>query len=136
MLFKGESDDNDDSDSVDSEVTCDFESFCKSLNDEPEDYSYKMTYDEKMNMVTVDDKICKGSVESARGKRMTLMPNKKKKDTRKKTIVKEAKKRKTKMADRPTKPVAKVSARPMERIDSADSFNSGMILRRGSQAEF
>mmetsp|Transcript_14921 Transcript_14921/g.26964 ORF Transcript_14921/g.26964 Transcript_14921/m.26964 type:complete len:397 (-) Transcript_14921:129-1319(-) len=109
LLFEGESNDNDDDNSVDSALTFDFESFCKSLDDEPEEVSLKMTYDEKVTMITVDDKLCKGSVENARGKTMTLMPNNNKKDMRKKTIVEEVKRRQTTLVTSRSEPAAKLS---------------------------
>jgi len=126
----------DDGDSVDSGVTFDFETFCMSLNEEPAD-SWKMTYEEKASMVTVDEKICKGSVDVARGKRVTLMPSKSEKDMRRKTIVNEVKRRQTKLAAKrgsiQTKsPKYSQSSRRL----SGGTFLSGMVVIRGSSAEF
>mmetsp|Transcript_34132 Transcript_34132/g.71863 ORF Transcript_34132/g.71863 Transcript_34132/m.71863 type:complete len:184 (+) Transcript_34132:958-1509(+) len=109
MLFEGESNYGDDDNSVESELTFDFESFCRSLDDESEESTLKMTYEEKLTMVTVDAKLCKGSVENARGKTMTLMPKNNKKDVRKKTIVEEAKRRQTTLETSRSEPAAKVS---------------------------
>jgi len=127
MLFEGESNYGDDDNSVESELTFDFESFCRSLDDESEESTLKMTYEEKLTMVTVDAKLCKGSVENARGKRMTLMSNKKDKDARKKSIVKEVKRRQTKLAAR-----RKSGAKRPSVLIPEKSFDSRYL--RGSMA--
>ncbi len=99
LLFEDELDADGDDDSVASGANVDFETFCKNLQENPE--SLKMTYEEKASMAILDDKLCKGSVEVARGKRMTLMTNSmSKKRERKQTIVKEVKRRQTKLTAR------------------------------------
>ncbi len=131
----------DDGDSVDSGVTFDFETFCMSLNEEPAD-SWKMTYEEKASMITVDEKICKGSVEAARGKRMMLMPSDSKKDVaRRKTIVNEVKRRQTKLAAKRGGKRGSVQTKDSKntqtsRSTSVGTFLSGMVVVRGSSAEF
>jgi len=99
LLFEKESYDHGDEDSVDSELTFDFESFCRTFDDEPR-MSQKMTYEEKAGMATVGEKLSKGSVEVARGGRMKLMPGDNKMDARRKTILKEVQRRQTKMKTR------------------------------------
>ena len=94
LLFppdENENDKNTDEDSVDSEVTFDFEAYCRSL-DENEDHDHPMSRDDKASMAILDDKFSKGSVDVARGKRMTLMPNANKKEARRKTVMKKARK--------------------------------------------
>lgn len=59
----GGSDDDDGSGSVDSELTFDFESFCRNMGDGDR---LTMTYQEKASMITVEDQYSKGSVEVAR----------------------------------------------------------------------
>lgn len=103
-----------------------------------------MTYEEKATMVSVDDKYSKGSVEVARGKRMTLLPSNSKKDQRRKTIVKEVKRRQTKLAMRR-------ASNQLQALDFGDSnrardsrgarnscisFASGLVIIKGSSAEF
>mmetsp|Transcript_27107 Transcript_27107/g.57573 ORF Transcript_27107/g.57573 Transcript_27107/m.57573 type:complete len:398 (-) Transcript_27107:279-1472(-) len=97
FLFEGETNDKGDNEhSVDdSEVTFDFEPFCRSL-DMDSDQPKKLAFEEKAGMATVDDKLCKGSVEVARGGRMTLMhQSNTAENVRRKTIVKEVKRRQT-----------------------------------------
>mmetsp|Transcript_28175 Transcript_28175/g.48610 ORF Transcript_28175/g.48610 Transcript_28175/m.48610 type:complete len:404 (-) Transcript_28175:212-1423(-) len=135
MLFEGDSNDSQDDDSVDSEVTFDFESFCRTLDDEHD----TMTFEEKVGMVTVDEKFSKGSVEVARGKRMTLVRSTGKTDMHRKTIVKEVKKRQTILAARRSQ-ATHLSKRPNTRSpgrrDSHFSFSSGHVMTKGTSAEF
>ena len=127
VLFKGDSNDNDDDDSsVDSELTFDFESFCRTIVDEGET---KMTHDEKADMVTVEEKYSRGSVEVARGKRMTLIRSKGKTDLRRKTIVNEVKRRQTKLAGH------LASRNSSGHHNSSFSFASGLVIIRGTSAE-
>lgn len=127
VLFKGDSNDNDDDDSsVDSELTFDFESFCRTIVDEGET---KMTHDEKADMVTVEEKYSRGSVEVARGKRMTLIRSKGKTDLRRKTIVNEVKRRQTKLAGH------LASRNSSGHHNSSFSFASGLVIIRGTNAE-
>eukprot|EP00580_Thalassiosira_gravida_P007121 CAMPEP_0201639308 /NCGR_PEP_ID=MMETSP0493-20130528/19016_1 /ASSEMBLY_ACC=CAM_ASM_000838 /TAXON_ID=420259 /ORGANISM="Thalassiosira gravida, Strain GMp14c1" /LENGTH=173 /DNA_ID=CAMNT_0048112665 /DNA_START=103 /DNA_END=624 /DNA_ORIENTATION=- len=107
LLLEEEPKAYEDDDSVGSELTFDCNTFSKTL--EPDDMSLKMTYAEKVSMVTIDEKLCKGSVENARGKTMTLMPNNNKKDMRKKTIVEEVKRRQTTLVTSRSEPAAKLS---------------------------
>eukprot|EP01082_Thalassiosira_pseudonana_P004843 g4167.t1 g4167 contig15:479678-481380(+) len=93
-----EEEDDDYDDGVDSELT--FEDLCKQIAEEEDAGFHEMTTEDKMSMISVQDKFSKGSVEVARGKRMTLMPTKDKGESRRKTIVKEAHRRATKMAVR------------------------------------
>lgn len=79
------------------EQSFNFEEFCKSLDEEEQP---KMSFNEKLSMVVATDKYSKGSVEVARGKRMTLMPCHCVKVMRRKTILKEVKKRQTKLVTR------------------------------------
>jgi len=97
VLFDGDSGDynNSDDNSVDSELTFDFESFCKTLNGED---TAKMTTEERMSMVSIGKKYSQGSVEIARGRKMTLAKTKCKKEVHRKTIAKEAKKTLTKIS--------------------------------------
>jgi len=135
MLFEGESNDNGDDDSVDSEVTFDFESFCRSLDDEHQ----TMTYEEKVGMATVDEKFSKGSVEVARGRRMTLVRSTGKTDTRRKTVVKEVEKRQTILAVRRSQEThlfKRPDTRTPGRHDSHFNFSSGDVMPRGTSAEF
>jgi len=129
MLFEDEEegdDDKSDEDSADSEVTFDFEAFCKGLDDDGGESSGPMTHEEKMSMATVDEKFSKGSVEVARGKRMTLMPNSKdkKKETRRKTIIKEVKKRQTVLKAR--------SKKALNETDSNSPSDEIVLISRGS----
>lgn len=96
MLFEGENDDAEDKDDGDAsdDETLDFEAFCKTLGD---DGSGELTYEEKVNMVVIDEKFAKGSVERARGQRMTMMPSKNTKQANRKTVVDKAKRRQTKL---------------------------------------
>ena len=120
LLFQDEENDEDNAsvNSVDSELTFDFEAFCKSLDDEVE---AEMTYEEKVSMVTVNDKYSGGSVEVARGTRMTLARPKGKSEMRKKTIMKEVKRRQTKLAIRR----ATNDAHEAQQRKSRSSFFSG-----------
>ena len=128
VLFKGDSNDNDDDDSsVDSELTFDFESFCRDLDDEHD----TMTFEEKVSMATVDENFSKGSVEVARGKRMTLVQSTSRTDMRSNTIVKEVKKRQTILAARRSQATHLSSHR-----DSRFSFSSGHVMIKGTSAEF
>ena len=98
-----EDDEDDGSSSVDSDATFDFEDFCKKLDDEeegPKKKSTRMTMKEKLSMVTVDDKYSKGSVDVARGKRMTLMPADHHRHSRRQTIMKEVRTRQTRLSTR------------------------------------
>lgn len=96
VLFEGEEKAIGDDDSAGSDVTFDFESFCNTLDDD--DYQTKVTTDERMTMVSLDDRFSKGSVEVARGHRVTLANKSVQKDVRRKTMMKEVKKRQTKVA--------------------------------------
>ena len=127
MLFEGDSNDNGDDDSVGSEVTFNFESFCRDLDDEHD----TMTFEEKAGMATVDENFSKGSVEVARGKRMTLVQSTSRTDMRRKTIVKEVKKRQTILAARRSQATHLSSHR-----DSRFSFSSGHVMIKGTSAEF
>ena len=133
LLFADEEsnqDNSDDNSSVDSDVTFDFEAFCKNLD---EDEAVKMSQAEKASMATVDDKYSHGSVEVARGKRMTLMPSASKKDLRRKTIIKEVKKRQTVLKARRATKIAKKTNSPRNTLLS---FGSGHVIVRGTSAEF
>jgi len=94
LLYQDEDDASADSvESIDSnEDTLDFESFCKNLGSDEEP---PMTYEEKLSMITVNDKFSKGSVEVARGGRMSIVPTKGANQSRRKTLMKEVKKRQT-----------------------------------------
>jgi len=89
-----------DNDSVDSDVTAGLEAFCRNLDDDAEQ---PMTFEEKAEMVTVSDKFSKGSVEVARGGRMTVVASKSPKEMRRKTLMKEVKKRQTILAAKQTR---------------------------------
>ena len=124
---------SDDNSSVDSEVTFDFEAFCKTLEEEE---AVKMSHAEKASMATVDDKYSHGSVEVARGKRMTLMPSSSKKDLRRKTIIKEVKKRQTVLKAR--RASAKYSKQPSSALNAMLSFGSlgsAHVIVKGTAAE-
>ena len=96
VLFEGDPDDNsDDDNSADSQLTFDFESFCKTMAEEGDT---KMTRAEKLSMVTADEKYSVGSVELARGKRMTIVPCTNKKADHRRTMVKEVSRRQTTLA--------------------------------------
>ena len=140
MLFEEEDSDSiGDDDSVDSELTFDFETFCRTLDDEDErGDETKMTKEEKFSMVTVNEKFSKGSVEVARGKRMTLMPSNSKKDMRRQTILKEVKRRQTTLKNRRAdqKFPRQVSTQEERRSTRRLSFASGLVVVRGTAAEF
>lgn len=79
-----------------------FSAYCKSLSQLSEEQlhslSSKMTHEEKMRMFTVNRQYSKGSVEVARGTRMSVVPHeqiRKKRFDRVSRIVGEAKKRST-----------------------------------------
>jgi len=99
MLFPDDENDSansDDSDEDDEEIG-DLEAFCKTLG---EDEEPPLTFEEKMGMITVNEQFSKGSVEVARGGRMTMVAAKSTGATRRKTIMKEVKKRQTVLAAR------------------------------------
>merc|ERR1712194_690692 len=62
-------------------------------DDSGEDEEPPLTFEEKMGMITVNEQFSKGSVEVARGGRMTMVAAKSTGATRRKTIMKEVKKR-------------------------------------------
>lgn len=149
VLFQDEEkDDDDDNDSADSELTFDFEAYCKGLGQDEErgdDNHFKMSFEDKISMVTIDKKLSKGSVEVARGKRMTLLPSNSKKDLRKKTIVKEVKRRQSLLAAARRMNEGKIVEIPApvgglqrerSRRSSIATFLSGMVVIRGSSGEF
>ena len=135
MLFR-----SDDS-SVDSELTFDFESFCKSLNESEERGGRTtMSFEDKVTMVSIGEKFSQGSVEVARGKRMTLMPSSNKTGQRKKTIMREVRKRQTRLAIERESIIGKSSVlgkknRPF-RDSGFFSFGSAHVIVRGTTAEF
>mmetsp|Transcript_2574 Transcript_2574/g.5465 ORF Transcript_2574/g.5465 Transcript_2574/m.5465 type:complete len:395 (+) Transcript_2574:155-1339(+) len=127
VLFDGDSEDKTDNDdnSVDSEVTFDFESFARSLD---ADGPPRMTVAEKMSMITVSEKYSRGSVEVARGKRMTLHQSKGKSGVERGTIMKEVKRRQTKVtAHRPLMPI--------EESRETRITLGGLVIIRGTSAE-
>lgn len=89
VLYEGDVED-DDAASVGSDVTFDFETFCNTLDD---DQSHlKMTRREKLSMIRINDKFTRGSVETARGHRATLMKPKSKGEVRRDSVIKEVSK--------------------------------------------
>jgi len=96
LLFQDEESGSDDSvgSANSDEDAIDFESFCKTLGTDEEP---PMTYEEKCSMITFNDKYSKGSVEVARGGRMSMVPTKGANESRRKTLMKEVKKRQTVM---------------------------------------
>ncbi len=120
----------DDNTSVGSELTFDFDAFCRQLDD---DARNKMSHAEKVSMVTVGEKFSQGSVEVARGKRMTLLPTQNNMEERRKTIMKEVKRRQTRL----TLTVNRASIKPVKKIHplhgSLLSFNlHGSLLKKDS----
>lgn len=108
LLFQDEKSDSDDSvDSTNSdEDSLDFEAFCKTLDGDEEP---PMTYEEKCSMITVSDKYAKGSVEVARGGRMSMVAGKSANESRRKTLMKDVKKRQTVMAKKRQSVMAEIS---------------------------
>lgn len=129
VLYAEEEDENDDDDSVDSQVTFDFESFVETLDDK----GPRMTMAEKVSMVHISDKYTRGSVEVARGQRSslsrpTLMGNSNGRRSMRKTMVKEVRKRQTKIATRGT-------LRQERRGRETRITMGGLVTIRGSAAE-
>lgn len=128
VLYGDEDEGSDsDDDSVDSQVTFDFEAFCKEID---EDSAPKMSRKERRSMVTIDDRFSKGSVEVARGNRMTLHKQSNQKDMRKKTILKEVNRRQTKVINRKHSPPVRESRERKTRITLG-----GLVTVRGTSAE-
>lgn len=124
MLFEGEIQSGD---SVCSDLTFDFETFCKSLSEAPDEAtSLKMTYAEKASMVSIDEKFSQGSVEVARGKRMSL--KKGKSDSRRQILLKEASRRQSYFTQKREKHRSKAQ--------SFTSFSSRKVIVKGTSAEF
>ena len=95
LLFENENKGGDDDDSVGSEDTPDLEAFCATLGDDEEP---PLTWEEKAGMITVDDKHSRGSVEVARGGRMTVVKRPSAKAKKRKTILKEVNRRQTRVS--------------------------------------
>ena len=92
LMFEDDVDEDDDS--VASEIM-DLETFCKTLNDSDYEQPH-MSFGEKAAMITINEKYSRGSVEVARGRRMTVMASQKgSRGTQRKIILKELKKRQT-----------------------------------------
>lgn len=129
VLYGDDEDEGSDSDddSVDSQVTFDFEAFCKEID---EDSAPTMSRKERRSMVTIDDRFSKGSVEVARGNRMTLHKPSNQKDMRKKTILKEVNRRQTKVINRKHSPPVRESRDRKTRITLG-----GLVTVRGTSAE-
>ena len=82
--------DGDSDDESEVTPTPDLHVFCKQLSEQEEtDELLPLTLEEKMDMITVDERFSRGSVEVARGGRMTLVSKPSKNTVRRKTIVKE-----------------------------------------------
>ena len=96
LLEDGE-DNEDADDSAASELTEDLEAFCQTFDDDEEP---PLTYEEKIGMITVDDKFSQGSVEVARGGRMTVVKRPSVGHKRRQTLVKDLRKRQTRMERR------------------------------------
>ena len=94
MLDDKEVDDDDD-DASDADAG-DLEAFCKNLDEG----NASMSYAEKTEMITVADEYSKGSVEMARGGRMTVVKTQTAKGKRRQTLLKEVDKRRTVMKAR------------------------------------
>jgi len=122
-----DADSDSDDDSVDSQVTFDFEAFCKEID---EDSPSKMSRKERRSMLTVDAKFSKGSVEVARGNRMTLHKTSNQQDMRKKTILKEVNRRQTKVVKRKHSLAVRESRDHKTRITLG-----GLVTVRGTSAE-
>ena len=160
LLFQEEDDESDYDDdefSVDSELTFDFEAFCKKMSfqeDNTRDSQKKaarMTFMDKATMATVGGQFSHGSVEVARGKRMTIMPSKNKKEERRKTIMKEVKRRQTKLARKRTliahrssmvrssmtlTPEVIEQATRSQAKPNRETFIFGHVMIRGTSGEF
>ena len=98
----------------------------------------KMTKEEKFSMVTVNEKYSKGSVEVARGRRMTLMPSNSKKDMRRQSILKEVEKRQSTLKIRRASrnnSTDNGGVHPPRHRQSTMSFVSGLVVVRGTSAE-
>ena len=133
MLFEEESriDEAGDDYSDDSDLTFDFEASYTNLNDE---IGAKMTYEEKVSMVTVDEKLSGGSVEVARGRRMTLLRVGSKNSVRRRSILQECKRRQSRLANRHFHVEEKEV--PGRIRYSILSFTSKDVIIRGTSAEF
>mmetsp|Transcript_23990 Transcript_23990/g.41080 ORF Transcript_23990/g.41080 Transcript_23990/m.41080 type:complete len:120 (+) Transcript_23990:1-360(+) len=91
VLFEVPSNDGNDKNYVDYEqFSKEFEAYFNVLGEECEG---KMTHEEKVSMVALNEKYTKGSVDVARGKRVRLLTNDNEKAMRRRTIVIEAKRR-------------------------------------------
>ena len=95
LLDDKEVDDDDDDDASDADAG-DLEAFCKNLDEG----NASMSYAEKTEMITVADEYSKGSVEMARGGRMTVVKTQTAKGKRRQTLLKEVDKRRTVMKAR------------------------------------
>lgn len=124
LLFADQNSTLDEEHSVDSDITFDFETFCREMS-ENEDTA-TMSYEEKASMATIDDKYSKGSVDVARGKRMTLMPSSSEKNLRRKSILKEIRKRQTVLK------IRRASLKSLARDSKSEEELRGSILTLGS----
>jgi len=98
VLFECGSADDDDKDDDESDVTFDFEAFCMDLDEEGDSlYTHRMTKKDRISMITIKKRYSNGSVDVARGKRMTLVPSQGQREIRRKTVLKEVKYRQAKM---------------------------------------
>mmetsp|Transcript_11389 Transcript_11389/g.24702 ORF Transcript_11389/g.24702 Transcript_11389/m.24702 type:complete len:401 (-) Transcript_11389:206-1408(-) len=113
--------------SVDSQVTFDFEAFCQEID---EDSPHRMSRNERRSMVTIDEKFSKGSVEVARGHRMTLHKPSNQKEMRKKTILEEVNRRQTKVTNHKHSLAVRESRDRKTRITLG-----GLVTVRGTSAE-
>lgn len=133
--------DDDSVGSDNSDLTFDFESFCNDLKDEGDNNggrgSQRMSRAARKtmvrDMVTIGDKFSQGSVDKARGRKMTILPGKssrKASHDKRKTIVKEVKRRQTKM--RMQKDAGAGASR---RLRDTRITLGGLVQIRGTSAE-